>query len=287
MRAAAGTMAIGLGALGYAVAVEPRWFALRRFDVPVLPPGSAPLRVLHFSDLHLVAGDQRKVDWMRDLARLEPDLVVNTGDTFTSLESMADIRRAFEPFRDVPRVFVPGNNDYYAPVAKSPHHYFVRTDPSEFVRKPLPWPTLAASLTDEGWVDLTHTRTRIGPFALAGLDDPHLGFARYGRIAGPADPDAPVRLGVLHSPEPRLLSRFAADGYDLVLAGHTHGGQVRVPFGPAVVTNCGIDVWRARWLHAWDERMYFHICAGLGTNPYLPIRFGCRPEASLLTLVAR
>jgi uncharacterized protein len=287
IRGAAGTVAAGLAALGYGVGIERHWYALRRFDVPVLPPGAAPLRVLHVSDLHLMTGENRKVAWLRQLARLEPDLLVNTGDTFTSLESMADIRRAFEPFRDALRVFVPGNNDYYAPVPKSPHHYFVRTDPSEFVRRPLPWPTLAASLTDEGWVDLTHTRVRLGPFALAGLDDPHLGFARYGRIAGPADPDALVRIGVLHSPEPRLLTRFAADGYDLALAGHTHGGQVRIPFGPAIVTNSGIDVWRARWLHRWDDHMWFHVNAGVGTNPYLPIRFGCRPEASLLTLVPR
>ena len=104
---------------------------------------------------------------------------------------------------------------------------------------------------------------------------------------GPAEPDAVVRLGVTHSPEPEILAAFAGDGYDLVLAGHTHGGQVRVPFGPAIVTNCGIDVHRARWLHRWDDRMWFHVCAGLGTNPYMPVRFGCRPEASLLTLVPR
>ena len=57
--------------------------------------------------------------------------------------------------------------------------------------------------------------------------------------------------------------------------------------GRPIVTNCGIDVWRARWLHQWDDQMWFHICAGLGTNPFAPIRFACRPEASLLTLVPR
>jgi predicted MPP superfamily phosphohydrolase len=142
-----------------------------------------------------------------------------------------------------------------------------------------------------GWIDLTHRRAVLkagaASVALAGTDDPHLRRARYDLIAGPADASADVRLGVIHSPEPRLLGRFAADGYDLVLAGHTHGGQVRVPFGPAIVTNCGIDRGRARWLHPWDERMYFHVCAGLGTNPYAPIRFACRPEATLLTLVPR
>ena len=109
----------------------------------------------------------------------------------------------------------------------------------------------------------------------------------YDAIAGPADPDAVVRIGLLHAPEPELIDRFAGDGYDLVLAGHTHGGQVRVPFGPAIVTNCGMDVHRARGLHPWNDRTWFHVSAGLGTNPYLQVRFACRPEASLLTLVPR
>ena len=83
------------------------------------------------------------------------------------------------------------------------------------------------------------------------------------------------------------LKAFARDGYELVLAGHTHGGQVRVPFGPAIVTNCGIDVRRARWLHKWDDQTWFHVSAGLGTGPYSPLRIACRPEVTLLTLVSR
>jgi predicted MPP superfamily phosphohydrolase len=155
----------------------------------------------------------------------------------------------------------------------------------------LPWPELALAMSSAGWLDLTHVRSslKVGAVevAVAGTDDPHLGRARYSLIAGAADPSATVRIGVTHSPEPSLLQSFAADGYDLVLAGHTHGGQIRIPFGPAIVTNCGIDVWRARWLHQWDDRMWFHVCAGLGTSPFAPVRIACRPEASLLTLVPR
>jgi predicted MPP superfamily phosphohydrolase len=93
----------------------------------------------------------------------------------------------------------------------------------------------------------------------------------------------------MHSPEPRLLDQFAADGYDLLLAGHTHGGQLCLPGYGTLVTNCGIDRKRARGLHRHpvDGQAWLHVSAGLGTSPWAPARFACRPEASLLTLVPR
>ena len=289
-RVSAAVLGAGIAGFAYGTLYESRAYTLRRFTVPVLAEGADPLRVLHVSDLHITATQHRKQQWIRDLARLEPDLVVNTGDTISDARAIPMILRALEPLAQFPAVFVPGNNDYFAPVRKSPHRYF--TDDHTRTRgTPMPWRELAAAMVSDGWLDLTHERVtvKVGEVevALAGLDDPHLRRARYDRIAGAADPTAAVRIGVLHSPEPDLLARFATDGYDLALAGHTHGGQVRIPFGPAIVTNCGIDVHRARWLHRWDEHMWFHVCAGLGTNPFLPLRFACRPEASLLTLVPR
>jgi predicted MPP superfamily phosphohydrolase len=292
LRAVTAVGAAGALSLAYGTLYERNAFTLRRFDVPVLAPGASPVRVLHLSDVHILTRQRRKQAWIRALASLQPDLVVNTGDTWSAASAIPAVMHAFEPLFEFPGVFVPGNNDYYAPTPKLPTRYF---RPAPTLAPPsgarLPWPQLAAAMAHAGWIDLTHRRVTVkagtSSVALAGTDDPHLRRARYERIAGPADAAADVRIGVTHSPEPALLRRFAGDGYDLVLAGHTHGGQVRVPFGPALVTNCGIDGRRARWLHRWDERMYFHVCAGLGTNPFAPIRFACRPEASLLTLVPR
>ncbi len=292
IRSVAAVGAVGAVAAFYGTVIERNAFTLRRFDVPVLPPGAHPLRVLHVSDLHITANQRNKHDWVRSLATLRPDLVVNTGDTLSAENAIPAVMRSLEPLFEFPGVFVPGNNDYYEPRPRNPLRYVgPPPDPFTIQARPLPWPEMAAAMSDAGWLDLTHVRAGLKvdgqEVALAGTDDPHLRRARYERIAGPADPDALVRIGVIHSPEPPLLAAFAGDGYDLVLAGHTHGGQVRLPFGPALVTNCGIDRGRARWLHAWDERMYFHVSAGLGTNPYLPIRFCCRPEATLLTLIPR
>jgi predicted MPP superfamily phosphohydrolase len=289
-RAASWTAAAGAAALAYASLIERNAFTLRRFDVPVLPPGTTPIRVLHVSDLHLLPGQRRKQEWTRGLAALRPDLVINTGDTWASADAIPSVINAFEPLLDIPGAFVPGNNDYFLPRPKNPARYFTRNRP-QVTGQELPWAELSQAMAKGSWVDLTHRRESlsVGPVqvALAGTDDPHLLRARYELIAGPADPSAVVRIGVTHSPEPALVDRFAADGYDLVLAGHTHGGQVRVPFGPAIVTNCGLDVRRARWLHPWNDRTWLHVCAGLGTSPWQPVRFACRPEASLLTLVPR
>jgi predicted MPP superfamily phosphohydrolase len=118
------------------------------------------------------------------------------------------------------------------------------------------------------------------------VDDPHLKRDRYETIAGPADPTANLRLGLTHSPEPRVLDRFAADGYQLVMAGHTHGGQLCLPFYGAIVTNCDLDRSRAKGPSRWGANMALHVSAGVGTSPFAPLRFCCRPEATLLTLVA-
>jgi predicted MPP superfamily phosphohydrolase len=137
---------------------------------------------------------------------------------------------------------------------------------------------------------MTHTRRDVDVaglrIAAAGVDDPHLKRDRYETIAGAADPTANLRLGITHSPEPRVLDRFATDGYQLVMAGHTHGGQLCLPFYGAIVTNCDLDRSRAKGASRWGANMALHVSAGIGTSPFAPLRFCCRPEATLLTLVA-
>jgi predicted MPP superfamily phosphohydrolase len=290
--------ATGAAAVGYASVIERNWFVLREQAVPVLPRDAAPLRVLHISDLHLTPGRHRLMAFVRSLASLEPDLVVNTGDSIASSEVVEPLIESLGPLLERPGVFVYGSNDLFSPKPKNPARYLWRTSAGDHDTDDpdLPWEKLGEEMSDRGWLDLNNRRGRLTAggldIAFAGVHDPHYARDRYDLVAGQADPGADLRLGVMHSPEPRVLDRFAADGYDLLLAGHTHGGQLCVPGYGALVTNCGIDRARVRGLSmhpqaapADGRTAWLHVSGGLGTSPWAPARFACRPEATLLTLV--
>jgi predicted MPP superfamily phosphohydrolase len=289
------TAAAGAAALGYAGIVERNWFALRRFEIPVLPAGTGPLRILHISDAHLTPGRKRLQSWIRSLDDLDPHLVVNTGDSIAHPQSVGCFLDSLGPLLDRPGVFVLGSNDLYAPEPFNPARYLLGPSSRRHKKRQpdLPWEKLRDSMTAAGWLDLNNQRGQLTAgglsITMAGVHDSHIKRDRYAQVAGRADAGAGLRLGVMHSPEPRVLDQFVADGYDLLLAGHTHGGQLCLPWYGTLVTNCGIDRERARGLHRHPAggQAWLHVSAGLGTSPWAPARFACRPEASLLTLVPR
>ncbi|HWJ65931.1 MAG TPA: metallophosphoesterase [Nocardioides sp.] len=303
-RALLGTASLG-GLAGAAVTSyalwEARQYTLRRLDLRVLPAGMRPLRVLHLSDIHMTPGQARKQDWLRSLAALRPDLVIDTGDNLAHRAAVPVVLASLGGLLDAPGVFVHGSNDYYEPRVRNPFGYLLPDDGKRRTDVPqLPWRELSSGLSGAGWLDLTNRRASLTvgetTIAFAGVDDPHLSLDDLPAVAGPADPGADLRLGVAHAPYLRVLDQFAADGYDAIVAGHTHGGQVRLPWpgeSRAWATNCDLEPARARGLHRHpaDSRpgepgsAWLHVSAGLGTSPYTRIRVACRPEASLLTLL--
>ncbi|TWE10029.1 metallophosphoesterase [Rudaeicoccus suwonensis] len=305
-KTAATVTAAGVGALAWGSLVERHLYTLRRTTLPVLAPGSRPLRVLHVTDLHLVPRQERRIAWVRGLARLEPDFVLNTGDNCSDLDAIPAVLRSMEPLMEFPGAYVLGSNDYFGPKPKNPLRYIGIGSPlerGEGMGVPtLPVEDLIAGFSAAGWLDLNNARKRTYvadvPLELVGVDDPHIARDDYASVAGAAAADVALTMGVVHAPYTHVLDPMAADGAGLIVAGHTHGGQVCVPFYGALTTNCDLPNNRASGVSRWwpgaaaggrapADAAYLEVSAGLGHNKYNAIRFACRPEATLMTLVPR
>jgi predicted MPP superfamily phosphohydrolase len=286
-----GLAGVGAGAASLAYAMwEARQFRLRTVKVEALRPGSRPLRVLQLSDLHLTPRQQDKMDWVRRLANEEPDFVILTGDLLGHMDAVPYLSKTLQPLAGTPGVFVFGSNDYWAPKAINPFKYFIRDRKIVNSTRRLPTDELASELVNAGWVSLNNARggatVRGNRIDMRGVNDPHIALDEYHEVAGDFDPDAALRLAVTHAPYLRVLDPMASDGADLIVAGHTHGGQVCLPGYGALVTNCDIDTRRAKGLSTHNGAA-LHVSAGLGTNPYAPVRLACPPEATILHLVER
>lgn len=294
------TAALGAAA-GTAATVYGLWekeqFGVREETLPILPEGSAPFRVLHLSDIHFVPGQHRKAAWLGSLAGLEPDLVVNTGDNLSHAHAIDPLLAALRPLLEFPGVFVPGSNDYYAPRLRNPATYFLGPSKLKQDQLPLDWPRLRSGFGMAGWVELTNRCQSVVlnglRFDFSGVDDPHLGRERYaGWPRGTTGQDSRphLRVAVIHAPYQRVLDHFTEDAADLILAGHTHGGQICIPGYGALVSNCDLPTWRAKGLHGWESKgrtTPVNVSGGIGTSRFAPVRIACRPEAVLLTLMAR
>lgn len=290
--------AVAVGSAVWGIGIERYLFTLRRHELRILPEGSAPLTILHLSDAHMAPWQHRKQEWIASLAALEPDLIVNTGDNLGHEEGIRGLRRAFAPFRGIPGIYVHGSNDHAAPSPRNPLKYFAGPSKVRVAAEPLDTQALDTYLTEElGWSHLNNTATTLEVGGLRidafGVSDAHRHWDRLDalpdqieelREAGEAD----LTIGVTHAPYRRVLDPFTTLGADMIFAGHTHGGQVRIPGFGALVANCDIPLRQARGLSEWSRggrTVPLNVSAGLGHSIYAPVRFACRPEASLITLL--
>jgi predicted MPP superfamily phosphohydrolase len=268
-------------------------FKVRRSTLPLLPKGSRDITILHFSDLHLRPGQKRKIADIKSFITLKPDLVISTGDLLAHEDSVGPVINALDELLDLPGFFVFGSNDYHEPKFKNPFTYLKKYHSKQKFGNKLPWQSLQKKLTERGWKDLTHNKVKVkvnGVMVEArGTDDAHLDLDNYPLVSGAKSKSTLVSIGVTHAPYARVLAAMASDRLDLIFSGHTHGGQVRLPWlrgSKSLTTNCDLENWRSRGLTRVNNEPWLNVSAGIGMSPYAPIRFACPPEISLVTLTA-
>ncbi len=276
----AAMLGVGVACIAYGAAIERHWYRLTRYRLDILPM-AATLTVLHLSDLHVVRGSERLRRFVASLPAA--DVTTVTGDILGEPEAVEEAVAILRGVRGrLGSYFVLGSNDYYVPRPLNPLRYFLGGRRRRRAARGRAG-DLASQLEADGWVHLRNVRVDAEleglPVELLGLDDPHIDRHDL-RVAPRRDPGR-FGLAVVHSPDP--MPELAALGYDLVVYGHTHGGQVRLPIVGALVTNSHVPRRLVSGLVRLG-RSYAHISPGLGTSKYAPFRFLCRPEATLLEL---
>ena len=315
-----GATMVGAGAALYASQVERADVQLDRFTVEVDRPGLPPdgIVVLHLSDFHFRAGGRvqaRKIARLKQLLAGERyDIVALTGDLIHDAAGFPAALSLIESLRPQMGAFsCRGNHDYaeysvwgvfghtwqesgntpglsvrnLVEVARKLVDFARKVLRNELVRLPVAFNDMAAmdaGLIAAGVRPLVNTAVQVpgADLWVAGVDDLTEGFPDL-RTALAGVPDEPPVILLAHNPDVWLNARVAAA--DLVLSGHTHGGQVRLP-GIGVAHTQGTHLSRQRpagWFEREGTRMF--VSRGLGES--IPIRFGVRPQVALIRLISK
>ncbi|MDB5096558.1 MAG: metallophosphoesterase [Cyanobacteria bacterium RYN_339] len=261
-----------------------RWgFRTRRVTIPIKGL-AAPLRVLHLSDLHLCAHDRAKATFIRKTTDADYDFVFLTGDIAEEEAAEALVPGLLTRTPRYGAFAVLGNHDHWR-MSTGDHLWEFLGGTS---RNRTTWtevlPMKARYEADDRWRVLIneHVQLEINGqrVVIAGIDDP---FTRRGDLHKTMQgvKQADVLIGLVHVPTD--LASLSQRGFHLVLAGHTHGGQVRLPFIGALRTQCDLPTRHAAGLHH-VERTAVHVSQGLGAGRLIRVRLFCPPTAYDITL---
>ncbi|NLF10531.1 MAG: metallophosphoesterase [Anaerolineaceae bacterium] len=256
---------------GYALVLEPGWLQVKRVPVvlPGLPPALDGLSIAHLTDLHWGRyTGLREIRAAVDAANaLEPDLVVLTGDYVLGSAAYAEPCGAeLAALRAPLGVYaVAGNHDYWTDIT-----------------------TVGGALAAAGLPLMRNEARRLevagSVLWLAGLDDVYEGHDDLESALAPVPPGEPVLL-LVHEPDFAVRAALAPWSILLQLSGHSHGGQVCLPFvGPPILPWLG-RIYPAGLQAVAGASLQVYTNRGVGvTSP--PVRLNCRPEVALLTLQA-
>jgi predicted MPP superfamily phosphohydrolase len=273
----------------WGIVIERSIYIVRKESIKVLPIGSKPITVLQIGDIHMAPWQKSKQRFIQSLAKLPIDLVVNTGDNLGHQKAIPSLLQALEPLLAKPGVFVNGSNDYFGPVMKNPFGYIFHTSHAPNSER-LDTAKMTNAFEQSGWVDLNNKTSQLvvsgNKIRFIGLDDFHIGYSDSSKLS--ESPDFTIAL--THAPYLEVVETLTKLGAELIFAGHTHGGQVRIPFLGALTTNSDLPNKYARGLSGWNfdgKKSILSVVAGLGNSIFAPVRFACFPEVRLITLQER
>ncbi|HJO08118.1 MAG TPA: metallophosphoesterase [Chloroflexota bacterium] len=270
--------ALGMGALGWALR-EAQALVIETIRVPLASESAlGGMTVLHLSDLHAKGPQTWSIGALRQLEGLDPDLVLVTGDMITQPPGLRPAARALARLQSRLGTFVTlGNHDHY-------HGTLGQRLTGAIGRFSHPEAVLRV-FAEEGLNTLRNSSCRLETVSdalqLVGTDDPYFGIADLDLAYAKVDPTEPVLL-LAHSPDAARL--VGGRRCDLMLSGHTHGGQILAPGGIIRgMTNTALRL-PATYGLMMLEGVPTHVSAGVGTAN-LPLRFNCPPRATLLEFV--
>lgn len=244
-----------MAVLVYAFAVEPYWLEVTHHSVTA--PMAPPIKIAHLTDIHTRGFGDRERRLLAILETERPDLIVVTGDTVVDHGSYELCRKVLSRLHAPLGVWVVrGNWENWRPVANERMFY-----------------------AQAGVRFLLNQNHQVGtlPLWVVGLDDAMSGHPNLNAALVGVPPDV-YTIGLIHSPA--YFERVAGRCH-LVFAGHTHGGQIRLPFVGPVWLPAGCGRFLAGWYEAKGSRMY--VSRGIGTS-IIHARFLSRPELAFVTL---
>src|ERR1700733_1505752 len=249
------TLAVGVVIFADAVWIEPNWIDVTHYDIP----GSvtSPIKIAQLTDLHTNGLGRRERHVVSILDQEKPDIILITGDSLSAWDpSYAEVQEVYEQLRAPLGVwFVRGNFENWKPVPHE-HAYYAKSGVHLLLNA-------GALVRPDLW--------------LAGVDDSFTGKPNADAALAGAPPDA-FKILMFHAP---AYFDEVAGRVNLCLAGHTHGGQVRIPFMAPLWMPKGCWPYVSGWYQSGNTRMY--VSRGVGMS-MLPIRFDCRPEVTFLTI---
>lgn len=253
--------------------IEPNWMGVGRHRVPILPKGSSSIRIVQLADLH--ASDDVPLDFIERAVQMgideKPDMICLTGDFITNRWDEWDAySRILQRLSKAAPTFASTGNHDGCPWMAQHGGYAAPTKVIAMLEK--------ADITV-----LMNQRQEISlqgkaPFELIGLGDL---WARDFEPRGLLDRDADRLPRVLMSHNPDTKDYIGDDQWELMLSGHTHGGQLTLPWGSTPFAPV-VDKRFVRGLHPWKNH-WLHITKGVGS--LRKMRLNCFPEISVVELV--